>query len=61
MTVRELIAELKKMPQSTKVGWQDHDHGESDLNAEVGCVERADSKAIENETGYKGIGVVLRP
>lgn len=61
MTVRELIAELRKMPQNAKVGWQDHDHGENDLNAPVGYVERADAEAIERETGYAGIGVVLRP
>lgn len=61
MTVRELITALRKMPQDAKVGWQDHDQSENELNAEVRYVDHADAEAIEKETGYKGIRVVLRP
>lgn len=39
MTVKQLIAKLKKMPQNLNVYWADHDHGEYEINSTAGCVE----------------------
>lgn len=35
MKVRQLIAELKKMPQNAEVVIQDHDHAEDEMNCSV--------------------------
>lgn len=35
MTVKQLIAQLKKMPQNADVYWQDHDHQEHEVNGHV--------------------------
>lgn len=34
-TVKELIAQLRKMPQDAVIVWQDHDHYEYEYNAMV--------------------------
>ena len=57
LTVRQLIAKLKKMPQAARVGWQDHDHSEDELNALVGRVD----EASENLDRSHNVQVVLRP
>lgn len=57
MTVRKLIAELKKMPLDAVVGWQDHDQADDELNARVGSVWEAEEELRRSH----GVGVVLRP
>lgn len=57
VTVRQLIAMLKKMPQDAVVGWQDHDHSEDELNARVRSVGEA-SDALK---ASHGVGVVIFP
>jgi hypothetical protein len=42
MTVRKLIAELKKMPQNSEVYWQDHDHSQYEYNNKVGNLRLLD-------------------
>lgn len=39
MTVKQLIAKLKKMPQGLNVYWADHDHGSYEVNSTAGYVE----------------------
>jgi hypothetical protein len=55
LTVRQLIAKLKRMPPGALVGWQDHDQSADELNARVGYVGEA-SPALE---ASHGVGVVL--
>lgn len=57
LTVRQLIAKLRKMPQDAFVGWQDHDQAEHELNALVGVVEEADPRLRRSHN----VGVVIRP
>lgn len=56
MSVRELIAKLRKMPPEAVVGWQDHDHSEDELGGIVRCVDEA-SDFLKSE---RLVGVVLR-
>jgi hypothetical protein len=57
VTVKQLIAQLRKMPVNAVVGWADHDQGDDELNGRVRIVEEA-SEAVKREYG---VGVVLRP
>lgn len=41
MTVRKLIGQLKKMPQTAHVVWWDHDQSEDEINGFLRCVEEA--------------------
>lgn len=56
LTVRKLIAELKKMPPTAKVCWADHDHDyhSGEFNGPVALVHSA-SEAIRE----RGFGVIL--
>lgn len=51
MKVKQLIKELKKMPQNTEVGWQAHDYslGDSDAIVHVAYIgdEEPDNDANE--------------
>lgn len=57
LTVRQLIAKLRRMPPDAIVGWQDHDHADHELNALVGAVEES-APALRRT---HNVGVVLRP
>lgn len=39
LTVRQLIAQLRKMPQDAIVIWKDHDHAEGEYNNFVRSVD----------------------
>jgi hypothetical protein len=56
LTVRQLIAKLRKMPPDGVVGWADHDHSEDELNALVRCVDEASDTLKRTH----GVDVVLR-
>lgn len=43
LTVKELIKQLRKMPQDAVVVWQDHDHYEYEFNAFVKFVQELDN------------------
>ncbi|MCR4306911.1 MAG: hypothetical protein NUV42_02980 [Candidatus Yonathbacteria bacterium] len=56
MTVKQLIAKLKKMPQTAKVAWQAHDQAEDEIDGIIEDVAEA-SDFLKKE---HGVGVVLR-
>ncbi|MGN6537585.1 MAG: hypothetical protein ACTHKQ_17885 [Mesorhizobium sp.] len=41
MTVKQLIAKLKKMPPNAYVGWQNHDQSDHEIDGLVGSVKTA--------------------
>lgn len=73
MNVKELIKKLKQMPPDSEVVWQDHDHGEYEVNARVRYVGLTDfdNKPTSDARGpyahiydgydWKGKIVCLRP
>lgn len=60
ITVRQLIAKLKKMPSNAVVAWRDHDQSEDELNGYVNCVEEAPEAVYLREDRPRAI-VVLSP
>lgn len=44
MKVKQLIAELKKMPQHLDVYTADHDHGEFEVSSGISAVNLVDQK-----------------
>lgn len=60
MTIRELIAELKKFPQNGKVGTAAHDNNEHEVQTVVSCVCPFDERTSEMPSMTKGVVVVLR-
>lgn len=56
MTVKQVIAALKKMPQDAKIGWQDGDHHKE----EIGGVLFSVAEASVEQKELHGVGVVLR-
>lgn len=61
MTVKELIAELKKHPSSAEVAWRDHDNAENEINDKVRSVERFDPAKSFDPKFCAGVRVVLSP
>ena len=53
MTVKQLIAKLKKMPQNLNVYWADHDHGQYEINSTAGCVEHIFEPDKEDEFDHE--------
>lgn len=52
MKVRQLIAQLKKMPQDAEVVWQDHDNSEDEWNDIVRTVsDQSDEVLGEHFSG----------
>jgi len=47
LTVKALIAKLKKMPPEAIVIWRDHDNGFGDMNGYVNYVAECDEEFIE--------------
>ena len=60
MTVRRLIAELRKMPQDARVAWRDQDQSINEINDFVRGVEEAGRELLEEKSHCKAI-VVLHP
>lgn len=58
MTVKQLINELKKMPQNAPVVWQDHEQGDNEENEYNAAVGSCDEAEHINVHGVKA--VVLR-
>ena len=50
MIVKELISELKKMPQDAKVYTADHDHSGWETNGAVRCVELCNQSEMGDYT-----------
>lgn len=53
LTVKELIKQLRKMPQEAIVVWQDHDHSDDEYNGFVKFVWELDNDlqgAVDIET-----------
>lgn len=47
MTVKQLIAKLKKMPQGLPIYIADHDHGQYETNSIVGTCEIVDKEDMD--------------
>lgn len=57
ITVKQLIAKLRKFPPNARVGWADHDHSEDELNGAAGRVEEATDYVKDRWN----VDVVIRP
>lgn len=60
MTVRRLITQLKRMPQSAVVAWRDHDQSEDEINGYLRCVEDAPDAVYLREDRPRSM-VILSP
>lgn len=60
LTVRKMIAQLKKMPQDAVVVWQDHDQSEDEINAYARTVDEAPDAMYLRSDRPRSI-VVIRP
>lgn len=58
MKVRQLIAQLKKMPQDAELVWQDHDQSDDEMNSTVGSVDDVSETQLGERFG--GPVVALR-
>ncbi|MEN4576630.1 hypothetical protein ABEH22_14645 [Pantoea agglomerans] len=59
-TVKQLINQLRKMPQDAAVVWQDHDHTEHEFNAMVNEARLGTDGLCENVGAEPGTVVALR-
>ncbi|MDI9766480.1 hypothetical protein [Pantoea dispersa] len=59
-TVKQLINQLRKMPQDALIVWQDHDHYEHEFNAMVNEAFLGNDALCENVGVEPGTIVALR-
>ncbi len=59
-TVKQLINQLRKMPQDAAVVWQDHDHYDHEFNAMVNYVHLGSDRLCEEVGAEPGTVVALR-
>lgn len=59
-TVKQLIAQLRKMPQDALIVWQDHDHYDHEFNSMVNEVLLGNDALCENVGLPSGTVVALR-
>lgn len=57
MKVRQLIAKLKKMPPDADLVWQDHDHGDDEMNATVGTVIDVSDTSLGDRFGCPVVAI----
>jgi hypothetical protein len=60
MTVRKLIAELKKFPLSAEVFIQDHDAAENEISGIAHEVAEIDQATSSDPDAFKYVAVVIR-
>lgn len=60
LTVKQLIAKLKKCPQDSFVGWIDQDNADGEIAGIVGGVIEFDEEKSVAPDWHKGIKVILR-
>lgn len=59
-TVKQLINQLRKMPQDALIVWQDHDHYENEFNSMVNEALLGNDGLCENVGVEHGTIVALR-
>ncbi len=55
MTVKQLIKELKKLPQNLKVYHADHDHGDYETSGDIGqalLINKAEMTEVYNDKDF---------
>jgi hypothetical protein len=61
LTVKQLIAQLKKLDQSAFVAWRDHDQSTTEINAFVRAAEEAPTELLRDEYIVKVLTSRRRP
>ncbi|EKY8362371.1 hypothetical protein RDV39_003109 [Salmonella enterica] len=60
LTVKQLIRELRAMPQDALVVWKDHDNDACDFNDFVRCVEDISDELADNDRTDNQLVVTIR-